>query len=297
MKLTELAGLTPDLEVEREGTFEDLGTITHRRPAMLGYIEAEKFLKALTSNDGFACVITTRELAQRLPQHLGVAVSADPRRAFFTAHNRLAQGDFYGAKFDSTVDPTASIDPSAHIASEGVVVGPRARIGPHAVILEGSRLGTDVSIGPGTVIGGAGFEFKRLGQEILAVKHAGGVLIGDRVEIQANSAVDRAIYGGSTEIGDDTKIDNLVHVAHYAVIRRRCLIAASAMIAGSATIGDDVWIGPAAVISSEVAIGDGASVTIGSVVISPVASGDRVTGHFAFEHRSFMRQWLQASRR
>ena len=118
--------------------------------------------------------------------------------------------------------------------------------------------------------------------------HAGGVRLGDRVELQANTCVDRAIFGGFTEIGEDTKCDNLVHIAHNVKIGRRCLLAAQAMIAGSVTIGDDVWIGPSAAVLSEITIGDGAYVTIGSVVTRNVAPGQHVTGNFAIDHDKFI---------
>jgi len=153
---------------------------------------------------------------------------------------------------------------------------------PHTII------GDEVILRAGSVIGAQGFEFKRIGESILPVAHAGGVRLSDRVEIQANSCVDRSIFGGFTEIGEDTKLDNFVHVAHNVKIGKRCLLAAHAMIAGSVTIGDDVWIGPSAAVSSEITIGDGAYVTLGSVVTRDVAAGQRVTGNFAIDHDKFI---------
>ncbi len=145
-------------------------------------------------------------------------------------------------------------------------IGRRTVIEPHVTVLPHSIVDDDVILRAGCVIGMQGFEFKRLGGEILPVAHAGGVRLHDRVEVQANSVVDRSVFGGFTEVGEDSKIDNLVHIAHNVKIGKRSLLAANAMIAGSVVIGDDVWIGPSASISSEITIGDRAFVTLGSVV-------------------------------
>ena len=103
------------------------------------------------------------------------------------------------------------------------------------------------------------------------------------------------MFGGHTEIGIDSKLDNLVHIAHSARIGSRCLIAAGAIVAGSARIGDDVWIGPGACVSDHVTIEAGAQITLGSSVFSNVRAGQRVSGNPALEHREFLR--LCASQR
>ena len=120
-----------------------------------------------------------------------------------------------------------------------------------------SFIGNDVIIGPNSTIGSRGFEFIRNEGQIIAVEHAGGVKVEDRVEIQANCAIDCSVFGEFTEIGEESKLDNLVHIAHNVIIGKRCLLAACAMVAGSTSIGDDVWIGPGTSISSEINIGDG----------------------------------------
>jgi UDP-3-O-[3-hydroxymyristoyl] glucosamine N-acyltransferase len=108
------------------------------------------------------------------------------------------------------------------------------------------------------------------------------------VELQANCCISKSVFGGFTEIGEDSKFDNMVHIAHNVKMGKRCFAAACAMIAGSVTIGDDVWIGPAAAITSEVDIGDKASITVGSVVSRNVAPGQKVTGNFAIDHDRFI---------
>jgi UDP-3-O-[3-hydroxymyristoyl] glucosamine N-acyltransferase len=161
---------------------------------------------------------------------------------------------------------------------------------PNATILERVAIGEDTIVRAGAVLGSEGFEFKGpamrqgraaraewdYGTTNVAVPHAGSVEIGARVEIQANSTVDRSLFRLPTRIGDDTKIDNLVHVAHSVRIGARCLIAAGATLAGSVVVGDEVWIGPHAVISSGVRLGDRAAIVIGSTITKDVAPGERV---------------------
>ncbi|MEJ5200484.1 MAG: UDP-3-O-(3-hydroxymyristoyl)glucosamine N-acyltransferase [Anaerolineae bacterium] len=288
MHLSEASSIVP-LTVLRDAAFASLGFVTHRAEAMLVFLESERFLEGLLANANVSAVITTADLAERLPGHLGVALSDFPRRDFYHLHNYLAeQTTFYWEDFPTEIAADAVIGPHVYIAPQNVRIGHRVVIEPHVTVLPHTIIGDDVILRAGCVIGSQGFEFKRIGQTILAVAHAGGVRIGDRVEIQANSCVDRSIFGGFTEIGEDTKLDNLVHVAHNVKIGKRCLLAAHAMIAGSVTIGDDVWIGPSAAVSSEITIGDGASVTLGSVVTRNVAAGQRVTGNFAIDHDKFI---------
>lgn len=290
MKLDTLQELSPEkLIVERVQVIESLGTVKHHLPAMLTFLEDERFLPTLLDNPDIAAVVTTTALAKKLPGNYGVLIAENPRSAFFRLHNTLAEKtDFYWKPFPTEIAPDAQIHLHAYVAPRNVRIGAGTIIEPGVNILEKTIIGEHVIIRSGCTIGSQGFEFKRLGEEILPVAHAGGVKIGDRVELQANCAVSRSIFGGFTEIGSDSKLDNLIHVAHNVHIGKRCMIAASAMLAGSVVMGNDVWIGPGASISSEVSIGDGASITIGAVVTKDVLPGQRVSGHFAIDHEKFV---------
>jgi len=277
------------LDVVREGFFESLGFVTHRNPKQFVFIENARYLQALQGNNNITCVLTKEELVSLIPANLGLAICETPRKTFYEIHNYLARNsDFYWKTFNTEIAGNAVIHPTAFIAPRNVRIGEGCIIGPRVCILEGAIIEENVVIGPGSIIASEGFEFNRLGKSILPVAHAGGILLHARVEIQANVCVDKAIFGGFTEIGEDTKLDNLIHIAHNVLIGKRCLVAACAMVAGSTTIGDDVWVGPSASISSEVCIGDNASITIGSVVTKNVPSGQRVTGNFALEHDRFI---------
>jgi len=167
---------------------------------------------------------------------------------------------------------------TAHVAEKNVRIGARSVVEAGAVLYGGTLIGEDVVVRSGAVIGGEGFEPKMIGDRRIMVPHAGGVRLGSRVEILSNSHVAKSVFGDYTEVGADTKVDALVHIAHNVKIGAFCKIASGAVIAGSTSLGDHVWIGPGAIISSEVSIGPGVFVALGSVVIHDIQSGCRVFG-------------------
>lgn len=288
MQLSDLPTIVPVTTV-RESTFLSLGLVSYRSPAMLVYLENDRFLARLKENPDVSGVITIAALVERLPKHLGIAVADDPRREFYRFHNFLAESTgFYWEDFPTEVAADAQVSAMTHVAELNVHIGHNTVIEPGVIILPHVIIGDNVIVRAGSVIGSQGFEFKRIGDEILSVAHAGGVHLHNGVEIQANCAISRSIFGGFTELGEDTKLDNLVHIAHNVKIGQRCFLAACAMVAGSVTIGDDVWVGPGASISSEITVGDRASLTIGSVVTRDVAAGQRVSGNFAIDHDRFL---------
>ncbi len=280
---------TFDFQVERDGYFENLGFITHARPKLLVFIEQEKFLEMLHTNDNVCSVVTTHELASQIPEQYSLAIVEKPRRFFYDLHNYLAsKTEFYWENFENEISPSAEIHPRAFIADRNVKIGDGTIIEAGVNVLEKTVIGNEVILRSGCTVGTEGFQFIRDGADVVKIRHAGGVKIGNNVEVQANGAISRSIFGGFTELGDGTKLDNLVHVAHDVKIGKRCLLAAAAMIAGSVSMGDDVWVGPGVSVSSEIVIGDNANLTIGSVVTKNVESGQRVTGNFAIDHKLFI---------
>ena len=256
---------------------------------MLVFVESEAYVPRLRDNPRVACVVTTNDLRFSIPTELGVCIADSPRLFFYQLHNYLVRDTtFYWSDRPTRISPSARIHPAAYVAERNVVVGDNVIIEPRAAILERVTVEADVAIRAGVVLGSEGFQVSLVGQEVLRVAHGGGVLIGRGCEIQANSCVDRSVFGGATEIGMHSSLDNLVHIAHDVRIGSRARIAACAMIAGSATLGDDVWVGPAAAISSEVTVGNGAVVSIGAVVTRDVPPGARVTGNFAVDHERFL---------
>jgi UDP-3-O-[3-hydroxymyristoyl] glucosamine N-acyltransferase len=285
MKLVDIGG---DVEVVRDGAFHTLGLLTSTAHGLLVFAESAEWADRAAQTKEVTCVMTTRELASRIPTNLGVATSESPREAFYALHNRLVAGGFYSAPFETTIARTARVHPRAYVAERNVRIGERCVVEPNATILEGTILDEDVIIRAGAVIGGEGFQVFPSGQKLVSVRHGGGVHVEARAEIQHNAVIDRAVFGEATSIGEDTRIDNLVHIAHNVRLGRRNRVVAGAMIAGSVVSRDDVWFGPMCSVSHGLRVGTGAFITMGAVVTRDVPDGAKVSGNFAIDHARFI---------
>jgi FkbH-like protein len=278
MKLSEISKLVR-IEILRDGEFNSLGLLSHNSDKMLVALYDLDYLDKVNLNSHIACVITTPEIAPSLPDRVEIAVCEDPKTAFYKIHHYLfTETNFYWNDFDSEISPEAIIHERAYIAPKNVRIGSGSIVEPNAVILERSIVGQNVIIRSGAVIGGEGFEPKYVGEKHVIIPHAGGVLLHNEVEIQANTHVARSVFGSFTEVGQGSKVDALVHIAHNVLIGAHCEIAAGAVVAGSTTVGDNVWIGPNATISSELRIGNNAFIGLGSIVTKDVADFAVVVG-------------------
>ena len=231
-----------------------------------------------------------------LEKNTTLIIVKNPRSEFIRIISKyLAQPTPSGIHPSAYIDERAKIGPQVYIGPHSnianCIIGKRAIIYGNVNIYNNSKIGNDVVIHAGAVIGADGFGFQREGAQIRKFPHLGRVIVYDNVEIGANSCIDRGTLG-DTIIGESTKLDNSVHIGHNASIGDRCLIAASSMIAGSVSIGNDVWVGPGARISDSVIIGDKAFITIGSVVINDVPEKGHVSGNFAISHRKFLRHLI-----
>ena len=265
----------PDWNLLRDGEFKSLGLCSaHAGIPLLTFCGNKKFLRMALKNPDISCLMIPPELAEQAmaaEPARGVISVPDLRIDFFQLHNRLCapewQERYDEADTPTVVDPSAHIDPRAIIAAQNVTIGPNTVIEAGVILYGRTSIGADCVIRSGSVLGGSGLEFIRMGDDgMLGVEHRGGLVIGDRVEIQYNCNVSRSLFPWhETRIGSDTKVESLVHIAHGSHIGSRVLIAASACICGSAEIGDNVWVGPNATVSSEVKVGDGARITLGAV--------------------------------
>ena len=178
------------------------------------------------------------------------------------------------------------IGPGVTIAAMSTI-GRDCDLGAH-VTIQCSHIGDRVVVGPGTTIGHDGFGFVQSSGSFEKVPQLGRVIIQNNVEIGANTCIDRGSLN-DTIIGEGTKIDNLVQVAHNVRIGRHCVIAGQAGIAGSATIGDYVMLGGACSIAEHTIIGDGALIAGLSGVMGEVPSGARYGGAPALPIKEWFR--------
>ena len=220
------------------------------------------------------------------------AITSNPRLAFATVAARLHSSRKSGAPAPSkgagaNIHASAIIDESAEIAAD-VVVGPNVVIGPGVVIGAGGHIGAGTTIShaligegvrilPGARIGQSGFGFVEGPHGLVKVPQLGRVLIGDNVEIGANTTIDRGALG-DTQIGTGAKIDNLVQIGHNARIGRNCVIAAQTGISGSCIIGDGVMMGGQVGLADHLTIGDGVQIAAGAGLMRDVPAGEKWGG-------------------
>lgn len=269
-----------------------LGLVNSKEANTVSFLDAIQFSEELIRNYNVSAVMTTGEMAEILRPirpDLTLIIADDPRYEFYTLQNHVARIRLENGVFPSVVEATANIHPTACIAPNNVVIGKHVTIEPNVTILRDVEIGEGTYISAGTVIGAEGFEHKRTSKGILSVVHDGKVIIGESVFIGALNAISKGFSFRDTLIGNETKTDNLVHIAHGAQIGERCFLPASCMIAGSVSIGNDVWVGPNSTISSQIKVGDGAFITLGAVVTRDVPEHGRVSGNFAIPHHQFLK--------
>ena len=156
---------------------------------------------------------------------------------------------------ESSIGDGCVIKSHVHIG-DNVTVGQETTLHPHVIVYDDTQIGNQVTIHASTVIGSDGFGYMLADGQHMKVPHVGHVIIHDQVEIGANAVIDRATIG-ATIIGEGTKIDNLVQIAHSVRLGRHNILCAFTGIAGSTTSGDHVIFAANVGVSDHVRIDDG----------------------------------------
>jgi len=244
----------------------DVGPLDRAAPDQVTFLDNRKYLAQARTTQAGACLIRPAD-AGGLPAPGAKLVTPEPYQAYArvaAAFHPQAAAPTAGHAPAGGIAPGALIDPEARLGrgcavAAGAVIeraaelGPRCRIGANAVIAAGVVVGADCVIGPGATlshcligdrvvihagvrIGQDGFGFALSERGHLKVPQVGRVLIGDEVEIGANTTIDRG-SGPDTVIGRGCKIDNLVMIAHNVGLGDGCIVVAQSGISGSTTIG------------------------------------------------------------
>jgi UDP-3-O-[3-hydroxymyristoyl] glucosamine N-acyltransferase len=297
---------------------EDVRPLRSAGPSHLAFFDNRRYADQLTTTEAGACIVSGDD-ARRVPERAAILTTPTPYMAFAMAL-RLFYADALRSKAAAEAADRGAgtlVHPSARIG-EGAVVEPGAVVGREAVIGAGTAvaanavvgyrvvLGRDCYVGAGAtlthaVVGngviihagarigqdGFGFAFGAGGR--LKVPQVGCVVIGDDVEIGANTTIDRGTLA-DTVIGEGTKIDNLVQIAHNVIIGRHCIIVAQSGIAGSAELGDYVVMGAKSGVIGHVKIGRGAQIAGMAHVKDDVPPGAKMGGTPARPFKEWARE-------
>lgn len=276
---------------------QDVAPLDSAEAGQLSFLDNRKYLDQFKQTKAAACFVAP-DMAKHAPKGMVVLVNAQPYKAY-----ALAAQAFYPqgnpSSEETVIEDGAIVHDTAQLGA-GCWIESGAVIGAHVVLGKGCRVGANavvthaligdyVHIYRGAMIGQDGFGFAIDTAGYVKVPQLGRVVIGDYVEIGANTTIDRG-SGPDTVIGAGTWIDNLVQIAHNVRIGRGCIFAAQVGIAGSTVIDDYVMIGGQAGISGHLHIGARARLAAQSGVIRDLDGGQEYMGTPALPMKQFMRQ-------
>ena len=266
----------------------------------------------LAATGAGACFVAP-EAADRVPAGCAALVTATPQAAYAAAARLLHRPRAFA---DTASPPDVRLEAGVRLAP-GVVLGPGVQIGAGAHIGPGSVIGPGVTIGrhceiaanvtigfaligdkvrilAGAVIGEPGFGAAGGATGLVDLPQLGRVIIQDGVTVGANTCIDRGAFE-DTVIGENTKIDNLVQIAHNVRVGRNCVMAAQSGLSGSVTVGDGCQLAGGVGVADHIKIGAGARLAGGAGVMHDVPAGETWAGFPAQPIRQWLREaaWLR----
>ncbi len=259
------------------------------QPGKITWVKKKENYEKLDNHAGITMAVVQEGLDLDIPNQIKTANS---KEVFFSVLHHFwgTEKTFGFIGSGSFISSGADIDSNTYIGCNCSIIG-KVKIGAHTIIENNVTITNNVTIGEdclihsGVVIGADGFGFA-FGENGLPIKvdHFGGVVIGNHVEIGANTCIDRGTID-NTIICDDVKIDNLVHIAHNVVLQKGAVVVAGAIICGSAKLGEDSYVAPGGIIKNQLQVGNNALVGLGAVVTKPVEEYSVVAGVPAKEIR------------
>jgi len=310
VKLVEIASLVNgEIIGNRNIEITGVSDLTDAKSGDITYISSKRYIKDLSKCEA-SCVIVSEPIANTVLTQLKVS---NPRLAFakLLEYFYIKPNKPLGISKDASVSDKAKIDNDVSIfpfsyISEGAsigeetviypfvyigeksVIGKRCILYPNVTVREGVKIGNGVIVHSGTVIGSDGFGYVFDKDKYYKIPHVGGVIIGDNVEIGSNVSIDRATIG-NTIIGEGSKIDNLVQIAHNVKIGNHSIIVAQVGVGGSTEIGDFVTLAGQVGVSDHTKIDSQTVIGAQSGVMGNVSRGNYF-GTPAISHR----EWLKA---
>ena len=293
-------------------SYVDVGSLDQADANTVSFLDNRKYVAQFRETKAGACLVSP-DFADQAPDGTIALISEKPYRAYA----KLAQAFYPQPSSDGVVHPTALIDETA-ILGTNVSVGPYAVIGANAKIGDNSQIGAHVVIGPeveigsdsqianqvsishaiigklakihpGVRIGQDGFGFDMSAEGHLRVPQLGRVIIEDDVEIGANSTIDRGA-GPDTVVGQGSRIDNLVQIAHNVKLGPGVVLVSQSGVAGSTEMGPFSVLAAQAGLAGHLKIGAGAQIGAKAGVMRDVPAGEQVLGAPAVPIKQFFRQ-------
>ncbi|MEM9180261.1 MAG: UDP-3-O-(3-hydroxymyristoyl)glucosamine N-acyltransferase [Pseudomonadota bacterium] len=297
-------------EVSDDPEITGISPAANGKPGDLCFVEGGPKQASETSPDAAACFVKEGAAAS-LPDSVVPVIVDQPRFAHKLASEALFElKDWLSPGDEPAIHPSAQIAPTTTIGT-GAAIGEAARIGPGVVIGPGVQIGARTSIGPntvvrcaligndvsihaGAVIGEAGFGVTLGPEGAEDAPQWGRVIIQDHVTIGSNTCIDRGAFD-DTMIGERTKIDNLVQIAHNVIVGRNVAIASFTGISGTSTIGDGVAMGGRVGIKDHVHIGAGAKIAASAGIMRDIPAGETWGGIPAKPLRQYFREvsWIE----
>lgn len=312
MKLSQLASMlgarldngSAETEITGVAGIEEAG------PGQVTFVANPKYVAAAKTTKASAVIVD-----EKFPAIATATLrSKNPYLAFAHAIELFYQPPQYapGVHPTAAIHPTAKVGTNAHIGPyvaidrdveigddavllAHVVIYPGVKIGnnffahAHSVVREHCRVGNNVILQNGVVIGADGFGFaKDDAGHWYKIVQSGPTILGDNVEVQANSCIDRASVG-ETRIGNGVKIDNAVQVGHGCRLGDDTLLCAQVGLAGSTEIGKNAILAGQVGVAGHCHIGDGVIVTAQSGTHGDIPAGSMVSGSPAFDHKLWLR--------
>ncbi len=295
------------------------GDITTAKNGQVTQLTQARYRQHLEHSQASACFIASDFEVENVPESLVLLRCSDPEMAFVKAVSLLHPDVIYSAtiSLQAVISENAKIHENCHVGAFAVIsddveigansqilagvylgqnvkIGKNCRIHPYAVIYDGCEIGDNVIIHSGAIIGADGFGYKFRNGSHVKVPQIGNVVIGDNVEIGANTCVDRGALG-STEIGAGSKIDNLVQIGHNNKIGSHVIVCGQTGISGSCSIEDYAILAGSAGIADHIKIGQGAVIMARAGVANDVAAKTQVFGSPAKEKRVAYREQIAIS--
>jgi len=299
-ELANIAGAILGPGSDGDKTVNDVAPLSRASSTDISFLDNKKYTAEFSSARAGACIVRP-DAQEHAPDHISLLITDQP----YHGYAKIAAAFYPMEGHDGSVHPTAFVAEDADIG-QGVSIGPHATImsrvtigdgsviGPGTTVYEGVSIGENcqifsnvtlqccqiadrVILHPGVRIGQDGFGFAMGASGHLKVPQLGRVLVGDDVEIGANTTIDRGT-GPDTIIGHGCKIDNLVQIGHNAQLGAGCVIVAQVGISGSSHLGNFVVAGGQVGIAGHLMISDGTQIAAQSGVTRNTDPGAKIGG-------------------